>query len=30
MLNGFGWFAFGVICGYALACLMFAGGDDDE
>ena len=31
MLNGFGWFMFGAICGYILACLMTAsGGDDDE
>lgn len=29
MLNGFGWFAFGIICGYIFACLM-AAGDDDE
>ena len=30
MLNSFGWFMFGAICGYVLACLMAAGGDDDE
>ena len=30
MLSYFGWFMFGAICGYVLACLMAAGGDDDE
>lgn len=30
MLNYFGWFIFGAICGYVLACLMAAGGDDDD
>jgi hypothetical protein len=30
MLSHFGWFMFGAICGYVLACLMAAGGDDDE
>ena len=31
MLSHFGWFIFGVICGYILVCLMAAsGGDDDE
>lgn len=30
MLSHFGWFMFGTICGYVLACLMAAGGDDDE
>lgn len=31
MLNSFGWFIFGAIFGYGLACLMAAsGGDDDE
>ena len=30
MLSNLGWFAFGAICGFILACLMAAGGDDDE
>ena len=30
MLSNLGWFMFGAICGYVLACLMAAGGDDDE
>lgn len=30
MLSHFGWFIFGAICGYVLACLMAVGGDDDE
>ena len=30
MLSHFSWFMFGAICGYVLACLMAAGGDDDE
>lgn len=30
MLNGFVWFMFGAVFGYGLACLMAAGGDDDE
>lgn len=30
MLSHFGWFMFGAICGYVLACLIAAGGDDDE
>lgn len=30
MLSHFGCFMFGAICGYVLACLMAAGGDDDE
>ena len=31
MLSYFGWFMFGAIFGYGLACLMAAsGGDDDE
>lgn len=30
MLSYFSWFMFGAICGYVLACLMAAGGDDDE
>lgn len=31
MLSHFGWFMFGAIFGYGLACLMAAsGGDDDE
>ena len=30
MLSYFGCFMFGAMCGYVLACLMAAGGDDDE
>ena len=30
MLSHFGWFMFGAICGYVLACLMAAGGNNDE
>lgn len=30
MLSYFGWFMFGALCGYVLACLMAAGSDDDE
>ena len=30
MLSHFGWFMFGAICGFVLACLMAASGDDDE
>ena len=30
MLSYFGWFIFGTIFGYGLACLMAAGGHDDE
>ena len=31
MLSNLGWFMFGAVCGYVLACLMAAsGGDDDE
>lgn len=30
MLSNLGWFMFGAMCGFILACLMTAGGDDDE
>lgn len=30
MLSSLGWFMAGALCGYVLACLMAAGGDDDE
>lgn len=30
MLNHFGWFMFGAVYGYVLACLMAAGGGDDD
>lgn len=30
MLSNLGWFMFGTIYGFVLACLMAAGGDDDE
>ena len=30
MLSHFGWFMFGAVYGYVLACIMAAGDDDDE
>jgi len=30
MLSSLGWFMTGMVFGYIFACIMAAGGDDDE